>query len=53
MKFDRLLLEDYMQMEGVWYVTADDGFRFDKLRHFTWEQLQKPEAIAELRQAFS
>ena len=40
-------------MEGVWYVTADDGFRFDKLRHFTWEQLQKPEAIAELRQAFS
>lgn len=40
-------------MEGVWYVTADDGFRFDKLRHFTWKQLQKPEAIAELRQAFS
>ena len=40
-------------MEGIWYATAADGFRFDKLRHFTWEQLQKPETIAELRQTFS
>ncbi len=39
-------------MEGVWFVTAKDSFRFDRLRHFTREQLESPDALAELRVAF-
>lgn len=39
-------------IEGVWFVTAKDEFRFERLKHFTWEQLGSPDALAELRKAF-
>lgn len=39
-------------IEGVWFVTEKEEFRFDRLRHFTWEQLASPDALAELKRAF-
>jgi len=39
-------------IEGVWFVTAEDGFRFERLRHLTWEQLGSSDSLAVLKQAF-
>lgn len=41
-----------ISMEGVWFVTVGEGFRFERLRHFSWEQLASPDAISELKRAF-
>ena len=41
-----------ISIEGVWFVTAEEGFRFERLRHFSWEQLVSPDALAELKRAF-
>lgn len=41
-----------ISIEGVWFVSAGEGFRFERLRHFSWEQLASPDALAELKQVF-
>ena len=39
-------------IEGVWFVTEKEEFRFDRLKHFTWEQLASSSALADLKRAF-
>jgi len=39
-------------LEGVWISMLAEGFTFDKLHKFTWEELARPEQMSKLRKLF-
>ena len=38
-----------VSMEGIWVVAAEDHFNFEKLKKYSWEELEDPEIFAELK----
>ena len=38
--------------EGIWYTTKEEGFDFQKLRHFTWEELTDDNNFAQVKSTF-
>ena len=36
-------------MEGIWVVAAEDHFNFEKLKKYSWKELEDPEIFAELK----
>ena len=38
-----------VSMEGIWVVAAEDHFNFEKLKKYSWEELEDPEIFAALK----
>ena len=38
-----------VSMEGLWVVAAEDHFHFEKLKKYSWEELEDPEIFAALK----
>ena len=38
-----------VSMEGIWVVAAEDHFNFEKLKKYSWEELEDPEIFAVLK----
>lgn len=39
--------------EGIWLSSHEDGFDYDKLAFYNWDQLTKAEVIGQLRVLFA